>query len=41
MTSTFHHERSDAALAKTAVLSKLVNITHPCVEAPPKPVNNR
>ena len=30
MTRTFHHEYPDAALARTPVPPKLVDITHPC-----------
>jgi len=41
LTSTFHQEHPDAALARTAVLSKLVNITRPWIGMPPKPINNR
>ncbi|MFJ9854982.1 hypothetical protein [Streptomyces sp. NPDC101150] len=33
MTRTFHQEHSDAVLASTAALSKLVNITRPCQDA--------
>lgn len=36
MTSTFHHEHPDAALASTAALSKLLNITRPGKGVPPK-----
>ncbi|MET9359092.1 hypothetical protein ABZY14_40270 [Streptomyces sp. NPDC006617] len=41
MTSTFHQEHSDAALARTPVPPKLVDITHPWNGAPPKPIDKR
>jgi hypothetical protein len=39
MTSTFHQEHVDAALARTLVPPKLVDITHPWNRAPPKPID--
>ncbi|MFE1013751.1 helicase associated domain-containing protein [Streptomyces sp. NPDC058794] len=41
MTSTFHQEHPDAALARTPVPPKLVDITHPWNRAPPKPIDKR
>ena len=41
MTSTFHQEHVDAALARTPVPPKLVDITHPWNKAPPKPIDKR
>ncbi|MFF7082217.1 tyrosine-type recombinase/integrase [Streptomyces lavendulae] len=41
MTSTFHQEHVDAALARTPVPPKLVDITHPWIRAPPKPIDKR
>ncbi|WP_330315626.1 hypothetical protein [Streptomyces platensis] len=39
MTSTFHQEHPDAALARATVPPKLINITRPWIEAPPKPID--
>ncbi|MFG3023853.1 hypothetical protein ACGFZQ_35895 [Streptomyces sp. NPDC048254] len=36
MTSTFHQKHLDAALARTSVPPKLVDITHPWIAVPPK-----
>ncbi|MFJ6598522.1 hypothetical protein ACIQPP_48705 [Streptomyces violaceusniger] len=36
MTSTFHQEHPDAALARDLVPPKLINITRPWFGAPPK-----
>lgn len=41
MNSTFHQEHPDAALARTPVLSKLVNISRTWIAVPPRPVYNR
>ncbi|MFF2191235.1 hypothetical protein [Streptomyces sp. NPDC058155] len=41
MTSTFHQEHPDAALARTPVPPKLINITRPWIEVPPKPIDKR
>ncbi|MEU5306491.1 hypothetical protein ACH4YO_35995 [Streptomyces noursei] len=36
MTSTFHQEHPDAALARALAPPKLINITRPWFEVPPK-----
>ncbi|MFI7020864.1 hypothetical protein [Streptomyces sp. NPDC050164] len=39
MTSTFHQEHPDAALARDSVPPELANTTRPWNRAPPKPVD--
>lgn len=39
MTSTFHQEHADVALARAAAPPKLINITRPWFWAPPKPID--
>ncbi|UKY54168.1 winged helix-turn-helix transcriptional regulator [Streptomyces inhibens] len=41
MTSTFHQEHPDAALARDPVPPKLINTTHPWNGAPPKLIDKR
>lgn len=40
MTSTFHQEHPDAALARGPVPPELVNTTLLWIGAPPKPIDN-
>ncbi|MFF1839929.1 hypothetical protein ACFVXE_38125 [Streptomyces sp. NPDC058231] len=39
MTSIFHQEHPDAALARAAMPPNLVNIARPWIGAPPKPID--
>ncbi|MET8418698.1 hypothetical protein ACWD7C_29880 [Streptomyces sp. NPDC005134] len=39
MTSTFHQEHPDTALATAAMPPNLANITQPWIGAPPKPID--
>jgi len=39
MTSTFHQEHPDAALARDPVPPKSIDITRPWAGAPPKPID--
>ncbi|MER7693962.1 hypothetical protein [Streptomyces sp. NPDC097610] len=39
MTSSFHQEHPDAALARDLVFPELINIARPWIEASPKPID--